>query len=291
MAKNQTNSKSVKKPVAVETVAEEVIVQDNVRNNVRNNVQPKEEPKKNSWEIKDRSYYLKGRGEPLTYVLQSKSTRKKPMLWFDEAQGFNREIRYASNQRSCFMDEQDDNAILDHIIFEEGVLFVPKTNQPLQKLLSLYHPKKGYIYEELDEVANAQEDLVSIEVEMEALNTAMSIDIEQAEAILRVEIGSQVDKMSSSELKRDLYMFARANPILFLDLVNDENVVLRNMAIKAAELNVITLSQDQRTFSWTSTDRKLMTVPFDENPYSAFAAYLKTDEGVEIYKAIEKKIK
>jgi hypothetical protein len=24
-----------------------------------------------------------------------------------------------------------------------------------------------------------------------------------------------------------------------------------------------------------------MNVPFDENPYSAFAAFLKTDEGVE----------
>ena len=32
-------------------------------------------------------------------------------------------------------------AIRDHIIFDEGVLSVPKTNQPLQKLLSLYHPK------------------------------------------------------------------------------------------------------------------------------------------------------
>ena len=27
-----------------------------------------------------------------------------------------------------------------------------------------------------------------------------------------------------------------------------------------------------------------MNVPFDENPYSAFAACLKTDEGVEVYK-------
>ena len=34
----------------------------------------------------------------------------------------------------------------------------------------------------------------------------------------------------------------------------------------------------------------LMNVPFDENPYSAFAAFLKTDEGVEIYKSIDKKL-
>jgi len=240
-----------------------------------------------TWEIKDRQYYLKGLGSPLTYVLQSKSTRKKPMLWFDEEKGINREMRYSSNQNSIFMDEQDSNAILEHIIFEEGVLFVPRTNQPLQKLLSLYHPKKGYVYEEKDEVAEAKEQLISIETEMEALNTAVSIDIEQAEAILRVELGSQVSNMSSSEIKRDLYLLARKNPVLFLNLVKDDNVGLRNTAIKAVELGVIKLSQDQKSFSWASNDRKLMEVPFDENPYSAFAAWLKTDEGVEVYKSIQ----
>ena len=248
-------------------------------------------PSKPNWEIKDRRYFLVGRGDPLTYVLSSKSTPRKPLLWFDEEKGYNREIRYASNQKSCFVDEQDNKAILGHIIFENGGLYVPKTNQPLQKLLSLYHPRKGYVYQEKDDVAEAKDDLVSIETEMEALNTAMSIEVDQAEAILRVELGSAVDKMSSAELKRDLYMFARNNPILFLDLVNDENVMLRNLAIKAAEMGVIKLSQDQRTFAWGSNDKKLMTVPFDENPYSAFAAFLKTDEGVEVFKSIEKKLK
>ena len=250
-----------------------------------------QQPVKPSWEIKDRVYKLIGRGEPLTYVLTSKSSPRKPLLWFDEEQGYNREIRYASNQRSCFIDDQDNNAILSHIIFENGNLFVPKQNQPLQKLLSLYHPKKNYVYKEVDEVATAKEDLVDIETEMEALNTAMSIEIDQAEAILRVEVGSSVDTMSSAELKRDLYMFARYNPVLFLELVNDDNVMLRNLAIKASEMGIIALSQDQRTFTWGTNNKKLMTVPFDENPYSAFAAYLKTDEGVEIFKSIEKKLK
>jgi len=180
--------------------------------------------------------------------------------------------------------------MLSHIIFEDGVLFVPKQKQALQKLLSLYHPKKGLIYDEVDNIAEAKEDLIDIETEMKALNTATSIEIDQAEAILRVELGSTVDKMSSAEIKRDLYLFARQNPVLFLNLVSDENVVLRNLAIKANESGIIKLSQDQRRFTWGSNDRKLMEVPFDENPYSAFAAWLKTDEGVEVYKSIQKKL-
>jgi hypothetical protein len=97
--------------------------------------------------------------------------------------------------------------------------------------------------------------------------------------------------MSSKELKRDLLLFARKNPSLFIELANDENVQLRNFAIIATESNIIKLSSDNRTFTWASNNRKLMNVPFDENPYSAIAAWFKTDEGLEVYRSIEKKIK
>ena len=130
-----------------------------------------------------------------------------------------------------------------------------------------------------------------LEMEVLAMNHAMDMDIDFAEAILRVEIGSSVTNLSSKELKRDLVLFAKRNPRLFIELANDENVQLRNVAIIATENNIIKLSQDQRTFTWASNDRKLMNVPFDENPYSAMAAWFKTDEGLEVYKSIEKKLK
>ena len=116
------------------------------------------------------------------------------------------------------------------------------------------------------------------------------MDIDLAEAILRAEVGSKVNKLSSKELKRDLLLFAKKNPKLFLDLAQDDNVQLRNFGIKAAEAKLIKLSPDQRTFTWGNTGRKLMTVPFDEHPYSALAAWFKTDEGMEIYSNIEKRL-
>jgi len=154
----------------------------------------------------------------------------------------------------------------------------------------LYHPLKGRIYEEFSAVEEAADDLDILDLQIDALNAARNIEIDQAEAILRVEIGSKVNSMSSKELKRDLLLFARSNPQLFISLANDDNVQLRNVAIRAAEAGIINLSPDQRTFTWGSNGRKLMNVPFDENPYSAFAAFLKTDEGVEIYKSIDKKL-
>ena len=253
---------------------------------------PKQEvkPTKPSWEIKDRIYYLKGNKSPLTLTIPSKHTKKHSLLYFDEETGKQREIRYATNQDSPLVDEQKGEATLGHIIFRDGDLKVPKQKQNLQKLLSLYHPLKGKLYEEFSAVQEAEDDLDTLDLQIDALNAARNMDIDQAEAILRVELGSKVSTMSSKELKRDLLIFARNNPRLFINLANDDNVQLRNIAIRAQEAGIIALSQDQRTFTWGSNGRKLMNVPFDENPYSAFAAFLKTDEGVEIYKSIDKKL-
>ena len=247
-------------------------------------------PTKPEWEIKDRVYYLKGNKSPLTLTIPGRHTRKHALLYFDEKTGKQREIRFATNQDSPLVDEQKGEATMGHIRFLNGSLTVNKNLQNLQKLLSLYHPLKGKVYEEFSAKEEAVDQLEVLDLQIDAMNAARSIDVDQAEAILRVELGSKVNEMSSKELKRDLMLFARNNPALFISLANDENVQLRNFAIRASELNIIILSQDQRTFTWGSTGRKLMNVPFDENPYSAFAAFLKTDEGVEIYKSIDKKL-
>jgi hypothetical protein len=251
----------------------------------------KQPVKKDSWEIKDRIYFLKTKDNPLTLTIPGKHTKKHSLLWFDPESGKQRELRYATNQDSPLADEQKGEATMGHIMFKDGELRVPKEKTNLQKLLSLYHPLKDRIYYEFSAVAVANTELDELEIEIDALNAARTIDIDHAEAILRVEKGSSVDSMASKEIKRDLLLFAKSNPKMFLALIQDENVQLRNTAIKATEAGIIRLSQDQRTFTWGSNNRKLMNVPFDENPYSAFAAFLKTDEGVEIYKSIDKKLK
>ncbi len=247
-------------------------------------------PTKPTWEIKDRVYYLTGNKTPLTFTIPGKHTRKHALLYFDEKSGKQREIRYATNQDSPLVDEQKGEVTMGHIRFYDGTLTVKKEKQNLQKLLSLYHPLKGKLYEEFSAVEEAKDQLDVLDLQIDALNAARNMEIDQIEAILRVEIGSKVNSMSSKELKRDIRLFARNNPQLFISLANDDNVQLRNTAIRAAEAGIINLSSDQRTFTWGTNGRKLMNVPFDENPYSAFAAFLKTDEGVEIYKSIDKKL-
>ena len=245
----------------------------------------KPQPKKPTWEIKDRVYYLKGNKKPI-----SRSIRSANVFWFDEEKGYERELKYCENQKTPFVDEMVGDQRLSHIIFQNGALFVERTKTTLQKLLSLYHPDKDKLFYEHKPAEIAESEIEVLEMEADAIILARQIDIDMAEAIMRVEKGSEVSKMSSKELKRDLLVFARNNPALFLELAADDNVQLRNFGIKAVELGIVKLSSDQRNFLWGSTDRKIMTVPFDEHPYTALAHWFKTDEGMEIYANIEKRL-
>lgn len=282
MATKKTAAKSQPAQVEEPVVEQEVFTAPVVE---------KKQAKKDTWEFKDRTYYLISNKQPIVMTLPGRHTRKRSLLWFDPERGYQRELRYATNQQSVFVDEQEGPSTLDHIIFRNGTLTVPKEKQNLQKLLSLYHPLRDKLYSEFNAVKNAEDELDIIELELDALNLARELDIEMLEAILRVDQGSRVKDMTSKEIKRDALIYAKRNPAAFIDLAQDENVQLRNFGVKAVEQKFIVLSQDQRTFSWGSTGRKLFTIPFDENPYSALAAWFKTDEGVEVFQNLQKRLK
>jgi hypothetical protein len=247
---------------------------------VRERIKPKDE-----WEIKDRLYTLKDGKRPL-----SRSIKSANIYYFDEEKGYERELKYCQNQKTPFVDEMKGDQRLEHIIFRSGNLLVEKEKVTLQKLLSLYHPNRDNIYEEYKPAALAADEIDVLELQVDALTAARNVDIDMAEAIMRVEVGSKVSNLSSKELRRDLLVFAKNNPKLFLELADDENVMLRNFGIRAVEAGILRLSSDQRNFLWGSNGRKLMVIPFDEHPYTALAHWFKTDEGMEIYSNIEKRL-
>ena len=81
----------------------------------------KVEPAKTKWEIKDRVYNLKGNKKPISYMLRSSN-----IYYFDEEAGYERELKYCENQRTCFVDEMKGDQRLAHIIFRICMLIVDK---------------------------------------------------------------------------------------------------------------------------------------------------------------------
>jgi len=279
MAKKKQTKVEVEEPqIQKEVVVEAPSVVEQPK--ARERVKPK-----NEWEIKDRLYLLKDGKKPLSRMIKSTG-----IYYFDQKKGYERELKYCQNQKTPFVDEMKGDQRLEHIIFRSGSLFVEKEKTTLQKLLSLYHPHRDTMFEEYKPSVLAEEEIDVLEMQVDALTAARNVDIDIAEAIMRVEVGSKVSDLSSKELRRDLLVFAKNNPKLFLELADDENVMLRNFGIKAVEAGILRLSSDQRNFLWGSNGRKLMVVPFDEHPYTALAHWFKTDEGMEIYSNVEKRL-
>ena len=251
--------------------------------------QPKrKEPSKeiiNDWEIKDRRYVLKSGQSPLSY-----SIKNRGIYWFDKEKGYEREVMYTENQVTPFVDEMKGDIRTGRIVFRNGVIHVPKNKVTLQKMLSLFHPLRDKIWFEVKPQIRAASDLETLNIEVDAMVAARGMDIDLIEAIMRVEMGSKVSTMTSKELKRDVIVFAKKRPKLLLSLMEDGNIQLRNLGIKAVEQNIINLSGDNRQFTWSSTGRKLINVPFEEHPYTALAAWFKTDEGMEVLQSVEKQL-
>ena len=276
MAKKQ----ETKTEVAVETPVMEVppVVKQPKRKEPTNRVI-------DGWEVRDRVYKLKGSLTPLSYHVGSRGK-----YYFDEEKGYEREILLTENQNTPFVDEFKGQVRPGRIIFRNGVLFIPRNKIMAQKIMSIYHPSVNKLWEEDKPKEVAVTQLENLDHQLDAMIAARTMDIDTIEAIMRTEVGSKVTKMTSKELKRDILILAKERPSLVLSLMEDDNIHLRNIGIKAVEQNILSLSGDQRTLSYTSNGRKLMNIPFDEHPYSALAAWFKTDEGMEILKTVEKQL-
>lgn len=237
----------------------------------------------------DKTYVLRRAQAPLSFMLASRNSRRKPLLHFDGKT--NRALRYARNQRSPFEDEQDGNAILEPIIFEDGFLFVPKTNPVLQHFLSI-HPGNGSLYVEVNKEKDAMEEVERLSAEVEALIKARELDIDMLETVARVMLGAKVDKMTSAELKRDVLVYAKRNPMGFLDMLSDPALSFQASVSKFFDLGLLRTRNNGRDiyFNLPGNKSKMLTVPYGENPTFIVSSYLQSDEGLETYKLLERSL-
>ena len=63
------------------------------------------------------------------------------------------------------------------------------------------------------------DEVEDVEFELKALNLVQTLDISHLEAIMRTELGSAVSDLTSKELKRDAYRFARNQPAFIYRII------------------------------------------------------------------------
>ena len=235
----------------------------------------------------DKVYKLKI-GNPLSYTLASRNHPRFPLMWYDEKNNVNRALRYCTNQKSPFEDEQDGNFIIEPIIFEDGFLRVPKNNPVLQQFLH-YHPLNGMIFIEVDKEKDAAAEVEDLNLEVEALVEARQLSLDQIETLTRVMFGKDPSTVSTAELRRDILVFAKRDPKEFLNILNDPELKFQAKVRLFFENKLLVLrSNDKEVWFNTSTNKKkMLSVPFGEDPYEMVAHFLQSDEGIDSLKMLE----
>lgn len=236
----------------------------------------------------DKQYKLTRNVAPLSFMLPTRHTRRFPLLHFDDSNGTNRELRYARNQKSPFADEQDGNALLEPVIFEDGFLYVRKENQVLQQFLH-YHPLNGKKFVEVDKAKDATEVVDQLLIQADALIEAKKLSIDQLENITRVLFNSDVARLTTSEMKRDVLVFANTNPKEFLDICNDPELKIMGTVQGFFDKGYLTYrkSKSEVWYSTPTNKTKMLNVPFGAEGLDLTVAFLQSDDGLEVLKHLE----
>lgn len=244
---------------------------------------------KQSNQLKDRVFILTKDKAPLSYTLPSRNTRRFSLLHFDGTA--NRALRYSRNQKSVFEDEQDDKAILEPIIFEDGVLVVPSNNPVLGKFLDL-HPLNGDVFRELNTEKEAAKDIEELNIELDAQIAARNLDLDTMLSIAQLLYGSVIDTMTTPEIKRDILLYARQYPKEFLEMTQDPDLQDSAMASKALDAGMFTLRNNNREiwFNMTGNKRKLMNIQPGDDPVSLLTTYFESEEGASIAEVVKSKL-
>lgn len=236
----------------------------------------------------DKVYKLTRNAAPLSFMLATKHTRRFPLLHFDEEKETNRELRYAKNQKSPFVDEQDGNAIIEPVIFEDGFLRVSRSNQILQKFLDV-HPHNGVKFKELDKAKDAQEIIETINIELDAMIEARSLSLLQLETLTRVLFSKDPSRISTDEMKRDILVYAKREPVEFMTAVNDPVLKLNSTVHKLFEEGLIKYRNKNKEiwFNTTTNKTRICTIPFGEDPVYIISSFFQSDDGIESLKFLE----
>lgn len=236
----------------------------------------------------DKVYKLKRNAAPLSYMLPTRNSKRYPLLWYDEKKNVNRALRYSSNQKSPFEDEQDGNIIIQPIIFENGFLSVPKTNPVLQEFL-FYHPMNGKSFVEVNDEKDASEVVEKMYEEVDALVEAKNLTIDQMVTVARVLFGKDVSRMSTAEIKRDIFVRAKKDPVAFLNILKDPNLRMQSLVQSFFDKKLLVYRNNRREVYYNTTlnKKRMMTIPYGEDATLVIGAYLKSDEGIEELKVLE----
>lgn len=230
-------------------------------------------------EIKAKIYHIPN-GGGIIYTIKSEA------IIYDSNTNTNRQIRYCPNEPSVFVDEQSNFAVRQHVIFENGMLYVPVENPTLQRFLDLHPGNRangGGIFEEVNTERNAQVDVDSEFVMHDAIGLIRNKSIDD---LLPVAIYLGIDtNQKNAEIKRELLLEAKSNPSKFISLF-DNPVVQARAAVKNALAYQI-LREKPDGMYWFDSGRLIVSTPAGQDTVEVMSRFCLSEKGSILYNELK----
>lgn len=251
----------------------------------------------------DKSYRLLDDRSGEAFLL--KTGKNKRLLIFDTEEKINRAIRHCPNEKSIFLDEQSNHALVEPIVFEFGNLDVPYTDTITQQFLDRHPDNKangGGWFEEVNEEAEATYEIETEEL-IHDIKQAVREKEKEEDGIYALEMTvavildsvDEASKMTKAELKRVIYNEADRNPEYFTDsngnitIFDDEDTSRKYMTLRAIADGIIKKSPNNKSMVWAKDGKVIATAPVGLELVEYFSDFLSTDEGILVIEELKRR--
>jgi len=219
---------------------------------------------------------------------------------FDKETNRNRKIQYVLGEESIYAKEQSDNPVLQDIIFINGVLIVQPQQVNLIQFMEMSNynesnpnrmPGKQAIFFKLDVASDTKETVEGMEVEVDALYIARSMEPQKMVGFART-LGMNVDR-SMYEIKHDVMTFAKNNPTLFLESVDNPRTERKQIILDAIDYGIIDFNNHANEVNWIMGTKRptIIHTPVGVDKIDYFVEFTFDSEGEEVYSEIQKRMK
>lgn len=201
---------------------------------------------------------------------------------FDKEHNRVRQIRYAPNEPSIYVEEQSEHAQREHIVFRDKMLFVPVEKPNLLEFL-MKHPDNrvngGSLFEMIDKSRSAEEELEREFTQFEAIGMVRDKDISELLPVAMF-LGISTNR-KSAEIRRDLLMDAKKNPTRFVELFDNPQVKCKSAVLQAVDFQILNKKADG--MYWFDTNRLIVTAAAGLDPVDVMTRFCLTEKGAPVY--------
>lgn len=249
--------------------------------------------------LRPKTYRLTDNKSPESMFIRS--GKKGDVVFFDKDKAESRAIRHCPNQRSIFIDEQDQFAVVQPVIFKKGYLDVSE-EQPITQQFLDHHPRNGFSFTEINESMEAKENTLGTEMRMDAMCAVREVakekmGIHKLKSVIAVMRSSveEANRMSIEELKSALYNEIDNDVSRFFDdkgnvnIFDDQDIHNKYTTLRAIREGIIVKSPNGKSLLWAKDKKLIATAPRSVDLVDFFADFLNTDDGQLVREEIIKR--